>query len=206
MNTNRSAAFLLSLFCLPLFSQEKAVTGSGKILLIYPDGTWKEAKTNIPATGTDGITRSKTSTAKAGILKGRAAIYYNPKKWNPKGIEEGGRTGFIHAEGDAQAIVLTERIQMPMENLEKVALDNAKAAAPDAVVTHRETKHVNGLDVVALQMQGTIQGTRFCYYNYYYSCEKGVIQVITFTSQNLFNEFKADFDDFLNGLTLEPSN
>ena len=206
MNTNRLATILISLSCMTLLSQERAVTDSGKTVLIYPDGTWKDAKTNTAGTGKNGITRPKVSIGKAAILKGRATIFYNPKKWKPKGDEEGGRTSFVHADGDAQAIVLTERIQMPIENLEKVAIDNAKLAAPDTVITHRETKRVNGLDIVAIQMKGTIQGTRFCYYNYYYSCEKGVIQILTFTSQNLFNEYKPDFEDFLNGLTLESSN
>ncbi len=206
MHTVRLATVLLSIPCLPLFPQERAVTDSGRTVFIFSDGTWKDAKAKVLVTGTDGVIRPITSTSKASILKGRAAIYYNPKKWKPKGNEEGGRSGFIHAEGDAQAIIITERIQMPMENLEKVALDNARSAAPDAVVSRRETKRVNGLDIVALQINATIQGTKFCYYNYYFSNEKGAIQVLTFTSQNLFNEFKPDFEEFLNGLVIEPSN
>lgn len=200
------AVLVASLAGLPGSAQEKVVTSSGKTLIIYPNGTWKEEKSHIPLEKNNDILRPKTSTAKASILKGRATIYYNPIKWKLKGGEEGGRSNFVHADGDAQAMIITERIQMPIETLEKVALENARAAAPDAVVSHREKKRVNGLDVVELHIKGSVQNTPFYYMNYYYSCEKGIIQAITYTSQNLFNEYKADFVDFLNGLTMEPYN
>ena len=204
MNAISRTAILLALAWVPLLSQEKAVTDSGKTIWIYPNGTWKESKAPASVSIANDMVRPKLSTAKASILKGRASIYYNPAKWKPKGVEEGGRSNFTHIDGDAQAIIITERIQMPLENLEKVALENAKSAAPDAVIALKETRRVNGTNVTVLQIRGTIEGTSFVYYGYYYSFDKGVIQVITFTSKNLFNEYKTDFDDFLNGLTIEP--
>lgn len=198
-------AAVFSFTFLPIFSQERAVTESGKTVLIFPDGTWKNEKSKPSPSGSNEFSKPASSTARANILRNRASIYYNPKKWKPKSEEEGGRTTFIHTDGDAQAIIITERIQMPMDGLEKMALENAKAAAPDAVVTHRETRRVNGLDIVLLQIKGTIQGTKFHYYSYYYSSEKGIIQAITFTAQNLFNEYQPDFEEFLNGLTVDSS-
>lgn len=188
----------------PLQSQEKAVTSSGKKIIIFQNGTWKNEQDVIKTPATQMLSRPETSTAKASILKGRASIYYNPTKWKPKGNEEGGRTTFLHVDGDAQAMIIAERIQMPIEALEKMALSNAKAAAPDASIVLREVRHVNNLEILMLQVKGKIDGTPFIYYNYYYSGEKGVIQAITFTAQNLFTEYKSDFEDFLNGLSLEP--
>ncbi|MFN8012810.1 MAG: hypothetical protein U0P81_15680 [Holophagaceae bacterium] len=202
LHTRRLVPLLL--LALPLPGQEKATTASGRVVLLFPDGTWKEDKPAAVPGGREGATRPRSATEKFPVLKGKASIYYDPQKWKPKGPEEGGRSGFNHVDGDAQSMVITERIQMPLASLEKVALDNAKAAAPDATVAFREMRRVNGQDLLALQIKGTINGIAFIYYGYYYSGERGIIQAIAFTSQNLFQEYKADFEAFLNGLVIEP--
>jgi hypothetical protein len=204
MNTTILALALISLYGASLYSQEKAVTSAGKTIIVYPDGTWQEFREYVSTDKPEYYVRSKSSTAKVNILKGKATLYYNPRKWNLTKVEEGSQTHFLHKDGDVQAVIIAERIQMPIETLENVALGNAKKAAPDAIITLRETRRVNGLDILALQIKGNIQNTPFKYYNYYYSGGKGVIQVITFTSQNLFNEYIPDFEEFLNGLTIEP--
>ena len=204
MNPTRSLLVLLTVATAPLVSQEKAVTSVGRKVLLYPDGTWKEDSAGSRVETSAGNTRPAASTVKASILKGRASIYFNPNKWKAKGPEEGGRSTFIHVDGDAQAMLITERIQMPLASLEKVALDNAKAAAADATLVFKEMRRVNGLELLVLQIKGTVSGTPFHYYGYYYAGEKGVIQAITFTAQNLFPEYRTDFEEFLNGLTLEP--
>jgi hypothetical protein len=205
MKRTALALILASLGTLPAPAQEKATTLSGKAILVFPDGTWREEQKTDFKFLDMGQRKPRAATAKASILKGKATIFYNPSKWKTKGKEEGGRSSFTHVDGDAQAMIICERIQMPLETLETAALANAKGAAPDSAITRRETRKVNGLDVVMLQIQGTIQKTPFTYLNYYYSGEAGIIQVITFTSRNLFKEYQPDFEDFLNGITLEPS-
>ena len=44
---------------------------------------------------------------------------------------------------------------------------------------------VNGIEVLMMQMSGTIQGMRFTYYGYYYSNSNGTIQLLTYTGENL---------------------
>jgi hypothetical protein len=202
---NRRILMLVSgTLLLPLGAQEAATTASGKKVLLYSDGTWKaDGKLVAPgAVSQAGI--PKAATAKASICKGKASLFYNPKKWKPKGEETGGRSAFEHADGDANAIIITERIEIPTESLETVALTNAKNAAPDAQITFKESRVVNGAKVEVIALKGTIAGIKFQYFGYYVSGAFGTIQAITYTSQNLFEEYKADFVDFLNGLVLAP--
>ncbi len=85
--------------------------------------------------------------------------------------------------------------------LEKgIAIENAKDAAPDIKVINEEYRSVNGVQVLMMQMSGTIRGMRFTYYGYYYSNSNGTIQLLTYTGENLFPNYLNDIEEFLNGL------
>jgi len=62
---------------------------------------------------------------------------------------------------------------------------------------------VNGAEVLMLRLEGTIQGIAFTYFGYYFGGPAGSVQVVTYTGQNLFKEFRPDFEDLLNGLKVQ---
>ena len=105
-------------------------------------------------------------------------------------------------DGDGYAIVIAERLQMPLEGLRDLALNNARNAAPDAQIVSQETRRVNGRDVMVLQIRGTLQAIRFVYLGYYYAGPEGTIQLLTYTAANLFDEYKPQFEQLLDGLTI----
>ncbi|MFO1372841.1 MAG: hypothetical protein U1F42_10785 [Candidatus Competibacteraceae bacterium] len=152
MTTATAALILLMSF--PVLAQEKAVTESGKKILLYPDGTWKPEQTSSEApTKSGAYSRPVSATAKADINRGKYFIYYDPKKWRQKGSEEGGRSSFEYIHGDCGAIIIAERLQIPLESLKEIAIQNAKKAAPDASVSSEEMRTVNGKQVLVLQMK-----------------------------------------------------
>ena len=53
-----------------------------------------------------------------------------------------------------------------------------------------------------MQMGGTAKGIPFVFLGYYYSGKEGSIQVITFTADNLFDEYRKEFEEFLNGFEI----
>lgn len=209
-NTTESTMTYRGIVCIvlvaalsPALAQEKAVTESGKKVIIYPDGTWKPDRPSADAKtrGTARL-RAKNATAKMGFNRDRFTVYYDPAKWKSTPSDESGKVQLKHVNGDGMAMVIAERLQMSLDTLKNLALNNAKSAAPDVEIIFQETRRVNGTDVLVLQMKGTIQGIAFYYYGYYYAGSGGVIQVITYTGQNLFDEYKKDFDEFLDGLTV----
>jgi hypothetical protein len=103
---------------------------------------------------------------------------------------------------DIYAMLITEKINIPIENLRNLAVSNAKEAAPDTKVITEEYRMVNGKKIFFMQMNGSIQGIKFTYLGYYYSSEGGTIQFISYTSQDLLNEYKNDMFDLLNGFTI----
>jgi len=79
-------------------------------------------------------------------------------------------------------------------------LINAQKVAPNAKITKSEYRTVNDLKVLCLEITGTMKGINFIYFGYYYSNQNGTVQLITYTSQNLFKSSYNDMEDFLNGL------
>ena len=103
---------------------------------------------------------------------------------------------------DLYAMIITEKFEIPISTLKDVALENGRDVSPDLKIVKEEYRNVNGLDLLLMQMDGTIQGIKFSYYGYYYSNESGTVQFLTYTSQNLLAEYKSDIEDLLNGLVV----
>jgi hypothetical protein len=142
---------------------------------------------------TDGLAEGSTLDYK---------INYDPQKWS---IENGKASDeyeyfFSHADGDVYAMVIPERLTVDKENMKKLALENAKTAAPDAKITFEETRKVNGKDMTVLKIAGTIEGIKFQYYGYYYTGKTVTIQFLAYTTTDLFDQYEKDLTDLLNSL------
>jgi hypothetical protein len=182
----------------------EATTPDGKTVILSPDGTWKyKEKSTSTSTGADFV---KPPEAKDVLKssKGFVELWFDSTKWKPTASSDNPSAEFslTHSSGDAYAMAIIERISMPISTLKGIALENAKKVAPDAKVTFEEERIVNGVKVVAMRIEGTIQGIPFTYYGYYWTGKAGSLQVITYTGQNLFNEFESDFTKLLNGVVI----
>ena len=208
------AAFSLFL-CLPGYASAqtlRAITQDGKLVILNPDGTWTYAEQGTQKPDTPGgreqgrepairLFKGKTPVE---LKRGNYVLWLDATKWQVnKKQEDADRTTFAHVKGDAYAMAITERISIPIATLKKLAVNNVQEFAPGAKVTLDEMRRVNGLQVVCLKLAASIQGIEFTYYGYYHSNSQGTIQLLTYTSNNLFDEFQADFTDFLNSLTVK---
>jgi len=201
----------LSLFHLACHAQITAVTGTGDEVILYDNHTWKYA--NKTDTETAAIQTNKTNFKKSSSsgfevssnIVNNVKIYINPKKWTFKKGEEGSSAeyNFTHVgKNEAYGMIISERVQIPLLSLRDLALKNASNAAPDIKVVNEEYRNVNGTQVLFIQFTGTISGMNFTYFNYYYSCERGTIQLLTYTFTNLANENKPEMEELLNGLVI----
>lgn len=192
------------------YSQIQAVTDKGEQVVLYENGTWKylnegagEEEKTIPLSE---VIYSKPSLSSFEVKSNKVntGIFINPKIWsykkNPSG--EAQEFSFQAKEKDIYAMLITEKINIPIENLRNLAISNAKEVAPDTKVITEEYRMVNGKKIFFMQMNGSIQGIKFTYLGYYYSSEGGTIQFISYTSQDLLNEYKNDMFDLLNGFTI----
>jgi hypothetical protein len=194
------------LSCQISFSQIKAVTETGEDVFLYKDGTWKYAQemADAPseiATNPKQFEKAASSTflVKSSIVN--VGVWLDAKKWSFKKA-----TSNPHAEyefqmkgSDLYGMLIAEKFEIPLTTLRNIAIENARGVAPDITITKEEYRTVNGLKVLLLQMNGTMQGIKITYYGYYFSSSKGTVQLITYTSQSLLSEYLPACDQFLNG-------
>ncbi len=187
-------------------AQINAITDTGDEVILYTDGTWQYLNDSIIENSEISINNKEfIKDAKSTFLvkskKLNIGIWMNPKSWSfTKGTDNDAFEFQFQKKGDdLYAMLISEKIQIPIETLKGIAIENAKGAAPDIKLTKEEYRNINGIQVLMLQMSGTIQGMRFTYYGYYYSNSNGTIQLLAYTGENLFNDYQNDIELFLNG-------
>jgi hypothetical protein len=185
----------------------RAITQDGKLVILNSDGTWRYADETPRRSDVPKLNVPAAFKRPVELGRGTYIVLLDEKKWRiNKKEQEPGRFTFNHATGDVYAMSITERIAVPMETLKKIAIDNAREAAPDARVIVEERRRINGLDVLCMQIEGTLNGISFTYYGYYHSNDKGTVQLLGYTATNLFDEYRAELTDLLSGLTQKVTN
>ncbi len=139
----------------------------------------------------------RDASSVAGLLRvnGNVSLKYDPAVWK----QAEGQFLLVHSSGEGQAVVVAERIAVPLGAVEDIALANAQAVDPNGKVVFRNRRRVNGVDVVILKIE-VIEGTvPRVYYGYFYAGEFGTVQVVTSTLKALFAKHEREFLEFLNG-------
>jgi hypothetical protein len=192
------------IFCLiitPAHSQDiKAKTEDGKTVILHPDGTWKYVTTEEPQFLSPSIKPQSSNKLIKG-KRGTYGIWIDENKWRMSEVRFNpvAEFCFAHTAGEGYAMIIDEGIQMPLEQLKNIILENTKKAAPDVRITVEKKRVINNVEILYMQMEGTVQSIPFTYVGYYYTGEAGTIQIITYSAKDLIDEFESDFIDFLNG-------
>ncbi|MDR3714464.1 MAG: hypothetical protein P4L51_16755 [Puia sp.] len=200
-------SFLLTLF---VNAQKKAVTESGEEVILYNNGTWKYLKDFDATDSSREISTNPTEFIKPPaatfLLKaknGNIGFWINPRKWTfHKGAVNAAADFELQIPGESlQATILSEATSIPLESFPDIALANGRLAAPDLKIVEREYRHVNGLKILHLRMEGTQLGIRFNYFAYYYSTSNSTIQFAVSSYPSTIVKYSKDVEDLLNGLT-----
>lgn len=199
-------SLIILLISFSAVSQKSGLTATGDEVVLYNDGTWEylvdslnisEIKRNdMP------FTKDEKSTFLVKSDKTNIGVYLNPKKWSftKAEIDSPAEFTFNIKSEDLNGMLIAEKVEIPVENLIEIALTNAKSAASNTRVILKEYRNVNGFDIVAMVLGGTIQGINFIYYGYYYSNDSGSYQFLTYTAESMFEESKKDMEELLNGI------
>ncbi len=183
----------------------KATTNDGQAVILKDNGTWRFAETSPGGSAPSGhYQKPASATRLVRSRRGDFGIWLDSSQWRIQRKNQNSDTmfEFQHRNRDAYAMVIAERITMPLKALRRVAIENVKAVGKNVRVESEEKRVINGSEVLMLKISAVIQSIPFVYYNYYYTGKIGSIQIITYTGANLFEEYKADFDDLLNGFVI----
>ena len=188
------------------YSQISAVTENGDEVFLYDDNTWIYKNENLSNKSLSSISypiynydKNSTFLVKSNTIK--MGVYIDPKKWSfNKSLSDEYEYEFELKNEELFAMMINEKIEMPLENLKELAFYNFSFAADDARIVNQEFRSVNDLLILMLHMEGTIEGLSVFYYGYYFSNDKGTTQFVTYSTTNLFDSYKSEIEKFLNGL------
>lgn len=143
------------------------------------------------------------------LVKGvrtKYGIWIDPKKWEFKkdSSNKYAEYSFSLKGEDAYAMIIPERIEFPIDNLKKLAINNAKESAQDVKVIKEGIRIVNGITLSYMEMEATLEGVKFTYMGNYYSDGNGSFQILGYTSRNLAEKYRKDIDELINGFTIIP--
>lgn len=202
-------AFLLVLVIQRGGAQIRAITDTGEEVILYDDGKWKYVKDSFASSNkiaTNNKLFKKDSNASF-LVKSRKCnigVWIDPKIWSFSKLDanEASEYKFAKKGGDEEiyAMLISEKVSLPLESIGKAALINAKKVSSDVQMIKNEYRTVNGKKVICMQMGGTIEGIKFRYFGYYYSNANGTVQLLTYTFENLFDSHFNEMESFLNGL------
>lgn len=189
-------------------AQINAVTESGDQVILYDDNTWTYygdepiEETEIPVNETLFL-KDDDSSFQLKSNRVQLGFWLNPKKWSfqKSSSNEDAEYELQLKDEDLYAMIISEKIEIPLNTLKRIAIENTKAVCPDIKLINEEYRTVNGLKVLQLELSGTIEGMKFSYLGYYYSDDSGTVQFITYTAQSLLEFYRNDAEKLLNGLT-----
>ncbi|OWY22883.1 hypothetical protein C7N43_05265 [Sphingobacteriales bacterium UPWRP_1] len=202
--------FLCCLYNLVL-AQQRAITNRGEEVILYEDGTWEYAEQATDTADAPIATNPTPFTKSQGAgfmvestIVDDVEVAVDPEKWRFQRTNAAAAAEykFEHKSKPLYAMLIAEEMEIPINLLKKAALSNARDAAEDARITYEEYRVVNGQTMLMMEIKGTIEGMPFAYLGYYYSGSTGTIQLISYTTQNFFEQNKSELEEFLNGLVV----
>lgn len=145
-----------------------------------------------------------TIASRPGSLKinRNISLRYDPGQWRQKVSHNRGQFAFSRSSGAGHALVIAERIAIPLSSVQDVALANAQLVDPHAKIVFRNKRRVNGFIVWFLKIEADVDTVPMVYCGYFYGGENGTVQVVTYTEKSRFPEYEKGFMDFLNGLVV----
>jgi hypothetical protein len=139
-----------------------------------------------------------------GLLKinGNISLKYDPDRWKETAPHNDGEFVLLHSSGDGHALVIAERIVVPLDSVEDIALENAQVVDPHAKVVFRDKRRVNGAVLHFLKIEANIDTVPMIYTGYFYAGENGTVQVVTYTAKTQLRTYEKEFMEFLNGFVV----
>ena len=205
----KSFSILFLFLSLPvcLSAQTRAITDTGQEVVLNSDGTYtyvsdeEAAAVDIPINPEE-FSKSESASFLLKSKRINVGFWLDPKLWSfgkPEDNPDAEYEVVLKGE-DLYGVIITEKIEVPLETMKNIALQNARQIAPDVHVVKQEYRMVNGQKVLYLELYGTMDGMKIAYSGYFYSNSSGTVQFITFTSQNLLEEYREASQQLINGL------
>lgn len=189
-------------------AQINAITDTGEEVVLFDNKTWRykdeEIKDSFHLITQNPVSFMASENASFDI-KSKAVdltVALDPKTWTFARAEtnEDAEYEFKLKDGDVYGMLITEKIEIPLNSLRDIALENGQQVAPNLQIIEEDRRTVNGLELLYMKMEGSFNGIDIAYIGYYYSNEQGTTQFVSYTGQSLISAYEDQIFELLNGL------
>lgn len=192
---------------------QKAITESGKDVVLFDDGTWRftnesDAKTleTIP-TNTADFRKNDDATFVIGSSKINVGVYYNSKIWTVKPSRFPNMEYFFTDNKNSYAFLSVEKTKIPnLKTVKELIITTIQNTVDYFRLKESEYRTVNGKQVLYMRYIANIKGMDFEYLGYYFINDNGFAMLVGYASQDDFEEKIPDLQKFLNGFVETDSN
>ena len=129
----------------------EATTNDGRAVILMENHTWRFAETSSGGSApSEPYKIPASSTRLVRSTRGDFGVWLDSSKWRIQRKKQSPDTmfEFQHKKGDAYAMVIAERITVPLKALRQVAIDNVKSVDKKTRVVREEKRMVNGNEVL----------------------------------------------------------
>lgn len=193
-------------------AQTHAITDKGDEVILYNNGTWKPViDLSTPekpiTTNPEKFSRGKDAVFLLKSNRIHLGFWLDPKKWNfgKATSNEDAEYQLQLKDESLQALIISEKIHIPIETLRNIVIKNAQKVSPDYHLVFEEFRIVNGLKLLYIQAEGTISDMPINFYGYYYTDSVSTLQFVTMSFNNSKSNDKKIAEELLNGLVLNEA-
>ena len=154
-----------------------------------------------------GADRGPGNSEEISYLDGHIRLQYDPIEWtvdNEMSDNPDAASQLRYFNNEAFAMIIPERVEVPLESLREIALQNLESESTEVTVIGRGEVVSRGKQLLTMDVTATLELYRTFMRSYYYSDSSGSFQLICWTSENLGQEYVTVFDRFAAGLRIGP--
>jgi hypothetical protein len=148
------------------------------------------------------VQRPRDATAHLTTRRGNFRFWYNAQRWRPAPEHADGRIQLQLIGSEAYIAVIPEGTPIPIAQLKTLALENAGKSGTGARIISEQLRSIGGREVLALEINVTVNGSPVVFIGYYYGDPRGSIQVVGYASESDLPRYRAQIAEGLDGLDL----
>ena len=138
------------------------------------------------------------------VLGGAASIRYQASRWEEQATDVGGGRQFFN-ESESFFIALIEEVsQIPIDSIPDIALMNAREVGTDMTEIRRGERNINGNRFTFIEFSGSVSGFDVTYLGLFYSDASGTLQIVGWSTSNIFEDTRGKVERFASGFFLTP--
>ena len=138
------------------------------------------------------------------LLDGHVRIRYAPADWEEQDIDVGGGRQFLNEQEEILLTTIEERFQIPIEAMYEIVLENAEDTGAEVTEIRRGERNINGERMGFVEWRSVFNGFDLTYLSHFYSDAEGSVQVIAWTSSNIFEDRRDSIELLASGIEVLP--